>query len=275
MSNPVPGRFDVATSPTTSLGDGRFEVTLDERWTVTGKPNGGYLVAVLAQCGVAALVAERIEHPHCIAAATTVLGAAETTSAEAAVTILRRGRGATQLRASLLQGGAVLVESAMVFASLDAEATRLYDIIEPVELPDPAVCLRIPSINPTGAEIAIMDEVEILMDPATMDWSMGLDGIGELRGWVRFPDDRPVDATSLTLLIDCFPPATFPLGSSGWVPTLHLTSYVRALPAPGPVKIRQRVQVIEGGFVDEVCEIWDSTDQLVAQGTQLAMVRFA
>lgn len=120
-----------------------------------------------------------------------------------------------------------------------------------------------------------MDEVEILMDPATMDWSMGLDGIGELRGWVRFPDDRPVDATSLTLLIDCFPPATFPLGSSGWVPTLQLTSYVRALPAPGPVKIRQRVQVIEGGFVDEVCEIWDSTDQLVAQGTQLAMVRFA
>jgi acyl-CoA thioesterase len=275
VSASVPGRFDVATSPRASLGRGRFEVALDEQWTVMGKPNGGYLVAVLAQCGVAALEEERIAHPHCISAATTFLGAAETTTAEVVVTILRQGRGATQLRATLLQGGAVLVESLMVFAALDKDTTRLYDILEPMELPDPAACIRIPSTNPSGAVIAIMDEVEILMDPATMDWSRGLEGTGELRGWVRFPDDRRVDATSLTLLIDCFPPATFPLGSSGWVPTLQLTSYVRALPAPGPVKIRQRVQVIEGGFVDEVCEIWDSTGQLVAQGTQLAMVRFA
>ena len=39
--------------------------------------------------------------------------------------------------------------------------------------------------------------------------------------------------------------------------------------------IRQRALVIDAGLVDEVCEIWDSTGQLVAQGTQLAKVRFA
>jgi len=45
-------------------------------------------------------------------------------------------------------------------------------------------------------------------------------------------------------------------------------------PAPGPLKIRQRAQVIDGGYVDEVCDIWDSSDVLVAQATQLALVRF-
>ena len=55
---------------------------------------------------------------------------------------------------------------------------------------------------------------------------------------------------------------------------MQLTSYLRALPAPGPVLIRQWVQVIDDGFVDEVCQIWDSAGRLVAQGTQLAKVRF-
>ena len=35
-----------------------------------------------------------------------------------------------------------------------------------------------------------------------------------------------------------------------------------------------RAQVVTGGRVDEVCEIWDSADRLVAQATQLAAVRF-
>jgi hypothetical protein len=114
----------------------------------------------------------------------------------------------------------------------------------------------------------------MLMDPVTLDWSQGLDGSGELRGWASFADERPIDALSLLYLVDCFPPATFPLGSSGWVPTVSLTAYVRSLPAPGAVRVRQRVQVIENGFVDEVCEIWDAEGVLVAQGTQLAKVRF-
>ena len=57
------------------------------------------------------------------------------------------------------------------------------------------------------------------------------------------------------------------------MPTLTLTSYVRARPAPGPLRIRQFVQSVDDGRFDEVCEIWDSTDRLVAQATQLAAIR--
>jgi hypothetical protein len=60
---------------------------------------------------------------------------------------------------------------------------------------------------------------------------------------------------------------------TGWVPTLELTVYVRALPVPGPVRILQKAQLIDGQRFDEACFVWDSSGRLVAQGTQLAGIR--
>ena len=60
---------------------------------------------------------------------------------------------------------------------------------------------------------------------------------------------------------------------TGWVPTLELTVYVRALPAPGPVRVLQRANLIDGQRVDEQCWVWDSRARLVAHGTQLAGIR--
>lgn len=73
--------------------------------------------------------------------------------------------------------------------------------------------------------------------------------------------------------MDAFPPATFDIEFSGWVPTLELTVYVRALAAPGPVRVLQRARLIDARRVDETCFIWDRTGRLVAQGSQLAGVR--
>ena len=57
------------------------------------------------------------------------------------------------------------------------------------------------------------------------------------------------------------------------MPTLELTVYVRALPAPGPVRMLHRAQLIDNGRVDESCFVWDSAGRLVAHGTQLAGIR--
>jgi hypothetical protein len=48
---------------------------------------------------------------------------------------------------------------------------------------------------------------------------------------------------------------------------------VRALPAPGPVRMLHRAQLIDNGRVDESCFVWDSAGRLVAHGTQLAGIR--
>ena len=87
------------------------------------------------------------------------------------------------------------------------------------------------------------------------------------------PGGEDLDPTSLLYAVDSFPPGTFDIELSGWVPTLELTVYVRALPEPGPVRVLQRAHLIDAQRVDESCYVWDRAGRLVAQGHQLAGVR--
>jgi hypothetical protein len=123
--------------------------------------------------------------------------------------------------------------------------------------------------------LPIMERVRMCFDPAVIGFRRGEPtGRGELRAWLAFADGRDPDPLALLYALDALPPATFDLAeATGWVPTLSLTAYVRSLPAPGPLAVRQRAGLVEGGLVDEECEVWDARGRLVAQATQLAAVR--
>ncbi len=147
-------------------------------------------------------------------------------------------------------------------------------------MPPPEECFRLPSSGP-GFPVPILDELHELADPPTVEWARGKpSGRGEIRAWVSFVDAQEWDPVSLVMAVDCLPPATFDLGHAGWTPTLSLTALVRAVPAPGPVLVRQVARLItapvagsRSATVDETCDVWDSTGRLVATGHQLATLR--
>jgi hypothetical protein len=119
--------------------------------------------------------------------------------------------------------------------------------------------------------------VSVSFDPAaafavTPDGPV-VSGSGELRAWLRDDHDGALDPIGLLFAADALPPATAGIVFTGWVPTLDLTVYVRALPAPGPLRLPARTQLIQDGFADEVCEGWDSAGRLVLQSSQLAALR--
>jgi hypothetical protein len=119
-----------------------------------------------------------------------------------------------------------------------------------------------------------MEQVDLRIEPGCLGFATGRPGgSGELRGWLALPGGADFDACSLLFALDALPPATFEIELTGWVPTLELTCYVRALPAPGPVRILQRAQLIEAQRVDEACFVWDATGRLVAHGSQLAGIK--
>ena len=267
------GSFDEATAVARRADGSGYDVDLDPGWAIGDKPNGGYLAAVLGRAAVDAAAHAGAAHPHPLAVSTTFLRAPDAGAAAVEVTVLRAGRGASQLQATLRQHDRLCVTALLTLGVLTDEPAWWDDLSAPA-LPPIADCLLLPDTSPVGVPVHLMRNVHERLDPATLGWGAGKPaGRAELRGYAALADGSPWEPLSVLLALDCYPPATFDLGTAGWVPTLELTCYVRGLPAPGPLRVRQRAQLVQGSRVDEVCEVWDSSGRLVGQATQLAGVR--
>lgn len=258
-----------AVSLVEEISPGRFETAVSPEWTIGGKPNGGYLLAILVRAAT-----HVSPHDHVLAASAHYLHSPDPGPASIETEVLRSGRSASQVRTRLLQDGKPCIEALTTIGTLDPDTKPYWTAgVHSPELRDRADAIRVPGTNPAGLRVAIMDQVDLRIDPEDMGFGVGRpSGKGELNGWLELPGED-FDPISLIYALDSLPPATFDIEMSGWVPTLELTAYIRALPAPGPVRIQQRAQLIDAQTVDEVCLVWDSTGRLVAQATQLAGIR--
>jgi hypothetical protein len=265
--------LDAATA-LRATGPGRYDVELDPAWQIAGRLNGSYLLAVAGRAALTELATavDRTAYPHPLVASAHFVASPEPGPATVRVEVLRGGNRTAQTRVSLGTAAGPAVEALVTCGTLDP-AAPFHDGVPPAELPPEADCPRLPVQGP-GFEVPLMAVLAERLDPATMGWAVGKpSGLGELRGWLRFDDGREPDPLALLAAVDALPPATFDLGLTGWVPTLELTAHVRAVPAPGPLVVRQCARHVAGGRVDEECDVWDSTGRLVATGHQLAGVR--
>jgi Thioesterase-like superfamily len=269
--------FDAATAVRSSGRPGLFRAEVDAGWAVGDKPNGGYLQALL---GRAACQTGRDEdHPdwEVQAVGVTYLRPPAFAPADVRTELLRRGRSAGHVRAVLVQGDRDLVDAVFVLAGLPESPEPRYDAVPAPRLPPPDECVRLPPQIPGGARVGVMGITELRLDPATIPFRESPapeDAVAEIRGWTRFDDGREPDALSLLYSVDAIPPATFMIGSTGWVPTLQMSTYIRARPAPGWLRISMTANVVADGVVDETCVLWDERGHVVAQSTQLARLRF-
>ncbi len=276
---PASSFFDDATA-VRPRGDGRtFDVDLDPSWTIgPDKPNGGYLLAILGRAAVAATGAAGGDQPHVVAANVSYVTSPSVGPAVVEVDVMRVGRTASQMRVRLLQDGddKVAVDAMCTLGRLGTAAEPWWGQTNPVELPEEADCApSLPrSATMTGEGPTFRDRISVRFDPSSLGFTTGQpSGRGEFKGWLRFADGREFDPLSLLFVCDAFPPATFDLAFTGWVPTLNLTAYVRAVPVPGPLRMHFRVGMVREGFADEVMDVWDSAGNLVAQSTQLTALR--
>lgn len=251
-------------------GTGRYAADADPEWTVGGKPNGGYLVAIATR----AVLAEA-PHPHALASSTHFCRSPQPGPLTVDVEVLRAGRGTGQVHARTNQDGRVCADTVVTVGRLaaDPEPPR-WDGGGPLRSSEPyaeAVRFHPPAdVFP----VALFHQLDIRLEPASLGFAaFAPSGHGIIRGWLALPAGEPFDPVSLQLAVDAFPPATFDVEFTGWVPTLQLTTYVRALPAAGPVQVLHRAHLLDGGLADETCHVWDSTGRLVAHSTQLAAIR--
>jgi acyl-coenzyme A thioesterase PaaI-like protein len=253
-------------------GPGRYSALISDDYTIVGHPNGGYLQCLLASAALAAASDEGSRHVDATAVTTNYISAPSVGIAELRTTVRRVGRSASFVHVELVQNEVVTTESLIALGTLADDASVRYLDARIPELAPVERCLRRTVVE----EIKLMNVVDFRLDPSCAKW---LDGegsdVGEVKGWLRLDDGIGVwDAWTLLFASDGLPPATFPLGSSGWVPTLQLTSYVHQIPVGEWLRARQWCVVITDGVVEERCELFDERDQLVATSSQLALVRF-
>lgn len=251
-----------------SRGDGRYDARLAPGWVVGGGVNGGYLLAVLGS----ALRAASPGKPDPLTVTAHYLSASTPGPATVATTVVREGGATSTLAAELVQDGRPRITALAACTDLaslpgDVRTTAVEPDLPPVERcwPSTAAPEDFRRVAP------LLDRFDLRLDPAYAGWLVGEPSAEPVvQGWLRLADGREPDPLSLLVAVDALPPVTFALGMPGWAPTIELTAHVRALPAPGWLKVRHETRNMAGGMFEEDCQVWDAAGRLVAQSRQLA-----
>jgi acyl-coenzyme A thioesterase PaaI-like protein len=272
--------FDEATA-VRRTGPGRYEVKPDVRFAMvlpgnTAPPavHGGVLLAMMLRA-----VLDTSPLPYPVATSAHFLRVPLLEPGEVEVTWLKQGKTAATARAALVQDGQIVLDVTVTTGSLPAgppENGELHWTGEPPELPPIEECVNLgPWRGTTGPDgvAGYAAQVDLRMDPATTGWRYGEPaGVPEMRGYFGLREQRDPDAYLLAVAVDALPPVVFGLGAIGWAPTVELTWHMRAVPAPGPLRVAARSRHVSGGWFDGEAEVWDAAGRLVAQGRQLARV---
>ena len=265
--------FDRGIAMRPRVGGG-YDGHLDASWSIGAGINGGFLLATLGNALRHTFADEG--HPDPISISAYYLSAAAAGPAGFTTEVIRRGRTMSTGSVSLTQtqdGGQVeRVRAIATYGDLAALPSEVHTVATEPRLPDVESCLGSDLAPPDFRESApLLDRFDLRLDPETVGWALGKpSGRGSIRGWLKMADGREPDPLSLLLALDALPPVTFDLGLPGWAPTLELTAHVRALPAPGWLKVVHAARNFAGGLLEEDAEVWDSAGRLVAQSRQLA-----
>jgi acyl-CoA thioesterase len=256
--------FEVDTA-VEAVGENLFVANITDRWSIGGRPNGGYLMGTILRA-----LSQRLTQPHPLTSTGHFLSPAEPGPAEIRVNVIKEGRSLSTAQAALSQNGRDRVVTLATFSVLaDEGVTRVADNA-PVHGDDLVSSIGRPVPFP------IVERFVFEMPPEHSRAAAGqpddTEGPAEFVGRIRFADDMPASPVAFPLLVDAFPPAVFRLGLFGWTPTLELTVHTRGLPVPGALTLRVRSRYLINGLVEEDGELWDQTGALVAQSRQLARI---
>ena len=249
----------------TPIGDGRWRAPLDHRWWIYLGPNGGFLASLCLKAlqEVAGGVQPRsltVHYP----------GRAEEGDVELEVQLDKKGRTFTFVSGRMYQNDKLL--STFVGAFAPAQSGPSFDDspMPDVKMPEDIEELAIPD--------AMVPDFARQFDYRTASDFMPFSGAERAEGiaWIRFKEDRPIDALQIPTIADGLYPVIFAkLEAPAAVPTIDLTVHFReTLPRPYDWLLgRFETKVAAEGFMEESGEMWARDGTLVAISRQFALLR--
>lgn len=249
-------------------GDGIFGAELSPAWTIGPKAHGGVLLALCATTARAALDAPGAQP---IAVSASYLSPPDPGAVELVTQLVKRGRSVSVVDVQLRSRGRAAVRATVTLGRPDdgAPLRAAPAALTPAEPPADAIDV---GASPMASVITLASVCDLRLDRSTAAFAEGrVDGEAELRLWVRPHGEHP-DVLFALMASDVSPPVTLNLGRGGWAPTVQLTAYLRAAPAPGWLRVQMASACVGGTWFEEDATVLDSTGALVCQSRQLAMV---
>ena len=268
----TPGQFKVDTS-VERLDENLWAARVAEGWDIVGNTNGGYLLATLARA-----LTEATGRPHPLTLTGHFLAPARPGSVEIRTKILKVGKGITTGSATMFAGDRPLVAALGSFGHHDSSGEVLYANGAPPELPPTAESVRVQRRDDQDASEPLpppfVNKVDLRLHSEDAGFGIGRpSGRPRFRAWFRLPEGETIDSSALILAADSLPPTSFNSGLPlAWTPTVELTVHERAIPEPGWLRLDYETRFISNGRLEVDGLVWDSTDRLVAQSRQLALV---
>ncbi len=279
MSHPADLAADTAVQ---RIGPGRFGCTLPGHWDYL-LPSGGVLTTVCLRAIAAELADPRESGEPGLRplSATAIFCSPVAAGAiEVGVTILRRGKIATQARASLFAEGVLCLEVQATFG-LDRSMVEV-TMHHPPVVDDPQ---QLPTIDGVGQSFTppFIRNFDHRRAIGSQWWRAEQWVPGDRSGyWYRYlrPQtlaDGRVDPLCLPPLIDTMPPAfcamVGPDAMGLLAPSLDLTVHFLADTRSEWLLTHAHCRDVRGGWATADIEIWDASRRLIAYGTQMMILR--
>ncbi|MBU0993332.1 MAG: thioesterase family protein [Proteobacteria bacterium] len=246
--------------------DNTFNVDISPHWSINQVPNGGYLMAILANAMMR--VSDKKSSPIITA---NFMAKCHPGEAFVSVEKIASSKQFERFHAILFQDGEEKIRALGTFSKESIEC--VFDRYEdtPPEIAPPEECFQLPVLP----DFTLLERVDMRLDPCCAGWMTGtLVEKSEHKGWIRFREDRPYDILSILLMADAFPPPVFASqGMVAWVPTIELSVNIRNMPQSKWLKCIFRTRFITCGLLEEDGQVWDETGSLVAVSRQIAQYR--
>lgn len=262
-----PGHFARA-SAISKIDEHNYAGHIPEGWDIAGNTNGGYLLTILTRA-----LLDASNKTDAVTVTAHFLSPGKAGAVQIDAQVLKSGRTFTTVTGGLRRGDKLLVHATGTFGDLAARASGIERVeAQPPELPPPTDCISMSS--PAAAAPPFMSNLDLRLHPEDVGFATGAPhGRALVRGWMRLFDDEPIDTLGLILATDAFPPTAFNAALPvAWTPTVELTTHIRSRPAPGWVRCEFTTRFVTGGFLEEDGLVWDSSNRLVAQSRQLALL---
>ncbi|ABW66106.1 thioesterase family protein [Desulfosudis oleivorans] len=244
-----------------------FSATVTPNWSVNRNPDGGYLMALMANG-----VLQHAEKQWITIFTANFVSRCVPGPVSLAVDLLGTSSRFERWQASLEQEGDTKVFALCTLTDNAVEDPETRYEADPPVLASRQDCLEFPAVP----GYTIFEQMDVRLDPACTGWltSGALTDRSEQKGWIRFKDDRPFDMLSLLLAADAFPPPVLAShGMTAWVPTLEMSVNIRQKPSSPWLRCVFRSRFIHNGIVEEDGQVWDENDRLVAVSRQVSQFR--